>query len=389
MVGAAGVRLEDAVAVAVETRPPLAAPHAARRPGAAHHSAGAVHGREERLLVLGRLDALEDHGLVAHRAADEALLTRPGRRAALADDPVGAAEVLLPPREVVVVVHLVHRLGAEDLEHLRDHDVAAGVRVLAGELHRGDVGVAELAADLEEHRRRVHLALVRAAVEREALREREEARGGLVAEAARAEVHAHPDPAVLVLHHVHVVVARADRAELRPGELRELPLRREVGVADPVEDRMVGPLGRRHAHAERDPAGDLAHHRLDAAERVEVGPRQLGARGLVAAADVVADARRRDVPLVRDAAADRLAVARVVIRAQHAELRVAGRHAALELREAPRVHVAERLDRAHRSSSLIVEGPGFEARRSSTELRRRRASADGGSRTLTGRPAGF
>ena len=67
--------------------------------------------------------------------------------------------MLLPPREVVVVVHLVHRLGAEDLEHLRDHDVAAGVGVLARQLHRGDVGVAELGADLEQHRRRVHLAL--------------------------------------------------------------------------------------------------------------------------------------------------------------------------------------------------------------------------------------
>ena len=69
--------------------------------------------------------------------------------------------MLLPPREVVVVVHLVHRLGAEDLEHLRDDDVAAGVGVLARQLHRGDVRVAELGADLEQHRRRVHLALVR------------------------------------------------------------------------------------------------------------------------------------------------------------------------------------------------------------------------------------
>jgi cell division protease FtsH len=56
--------------------------------------------------------------------------------------------VLLPPREVVVVVHLVHRLGAEDLEHLRDHDVTAGVGVLTGQLHRRDARLAELRADL-------------------------------------------------------------------------------------------------------------------------------------------------------------------------------------------------------------------------------------------------
>src|SRR5439155_9586525 len=89
-----------------------------------------LDGREERLLGLARLDALEDHRLVAHRAADEALLAGPRGRAALPDHPVPAAEVLLPAREVVMVVHLVRRLGAEDLEHLVDDDVAAGARVV-------------------------------------------------------------------------------------------------------------------------------------------------------------------------------------------------------------------------------------------------------------------
>src|SRR5262249_37633193 len=68
---------------------------------------------------------------------------------------------------------------------------------------------------------------------------------------------------------------------------------------------------------------------------------------LVAAPDVVADPRRRHVALVCDAAADRLAVAHVVVRAENAEVGVARGHAALELREAARVHVAEGLDRAH------------------------------------------
>ena len=140
--------------------------------------------------------------------------------------------VLLPPREVVVVVHLVLGLRAEDLEHLVDDDVAAGVGVVARELHRRDVRLAELRADLEQDRRRVHLALLRPAVEGQALREREEARRRLVAEATRAEVHADPDAAVLVLHQVDVVVARADRAELRLCQLRELALRGEVGLAD-------------------------------------------------------------------------------------------------------------------------------------------------------------
>ena len=155
---------------------------------------------------------------------------------------------------------------------------------------------------------------------------------------------ADPDVALLVLHQIHVVVARPDTAELRPGELQELALRLELGGADPVQHRMVDPLLGRDAHAERDPAGDLAHDLLDPAERLEVGAGELGPRRLVAAADVVADSRRRDVALVGDASADRLGVARVMVGAEHAELRLTGRHAPLELLQAALVDGAERLD---------------------------------------------
>src|SRR5262249_7920381 len=74
---------------------------------------------------------------------------------------------------------------------------------------------------------------------------------------------------------------------------------------------------------------------------------------LVSAADVVAHAGRRDVALVGDRAADRLAVPRVVIGAEHAELGVACGHAALQLPEAPLIHGAEGLDRAHVHSILV------------------------------------
>src|SRR5581483_1806076 len=96
------------------------------------------------------------------------------------------------------------------------------------------------------------------------------------------------------------------------------------------------------------------HDALDAALRVEVGARQLRLDRLVAAADVVADAGRRHVALVGDATADRLAVARVMVGAENAEVGVAGRHAALELLEAARVHVAEGLDRAHRIAPFAL-----------------------------------
>jgi hypothetical protein len=50
----------------------------------------------------------------------------------------------------------------------------------------------------------------------------------------------------------------------------------------------------------------ITHDRLDAAEDLEIAPHELRARSLVAAADVGADARGRDVTLVGDAATDRL-----------------------------------------------------------------------------------
>src|ERR1700761_8224741 len=61
-------RLEQPVAVAVAARPTLATPDAPGRLRAAHHAAGAVDGREQRLGCLGGPDAVEDHRLVAHRA---------------------------------------------------------------------------------------------------------------------------------------------------------------------------------------------------------------------------------------------------------------------------------------------------------------------------------
>ena len=166
-----------------------------------------------------RLDALEDHRRLAHRRADEAALAREGRRRALADDPGGRAVDVLAPGVVVVVVDLDVGLGAEDGEHLGDDDLAARVRVAPGELHRGGVALAEPGGGVEDDRRAHHPALVRAAVERQALREREEAGRRLVAEAARAEVHADPDAVVvLVAEQVDVVVAGADGAELLRGE---------------------------------------------------------------------------------------------------------------------------------------------------------------------------
>src|SRR5258708_6401749 len=81
------------------------------------------------------------------------------------------------------------------------------------------------------------------------LREREEAGGGVVSEATRAEVDAHPHVTGLVLEHVHVVVSGADGAELVPRAPSELALRLERSLGDLVEHRVVDLLLRRHAHS--------------------------------------------------------------------------------------------------------------------------------------------
>ena len=116
-----------------------------------------------------------------------------------------------------------------------------------------------------------------------------------------------------------------------------------------VEHRVIGPLRRRHAHAERDPPRDLAHDRLDAAERIEVGPRQLGPRQ----------------PCCRSRCRSRRPTATRSPRTRYRRRsagcspgggRRRGRRTSAspasmqrsQLRETARVDLAERLDRAHR-----------------------------------------
>jgi hypothetical protein len=240
----------------------------------------------------------------------------------------------------VVVVDLEVGLRAEDMEHLGDHDVAPRVRVAAGEPHRLRVRLAVRRVRGEYDRRRHHRALVCAAVERQPLRECEEARRGLVAEAARAEVHADPDPVVLlVAEQVDVVIPGADRAELLPGEAGERALRLEPGVPDLLDHRVVARAPVVAPDAERDPPEDLVHDPRQVV--LDVGEGQVGARGLVAAGNVEADSGRGDVAAVGDHAADRHGVAEVAVGAEHALRALLGRDAVLELRDRCRVVLSE------------------------------------------------
>src|SRR6266480_3311397 len=102
-----------------------------RRSGAAHDAARTVHGRVERArLKIARLGicrrrALENHGVVTHRAADESLLAGKGWRRALAHDVELLAAVLLDPREVVMVMHQLHFTPTEHRHNLAGDPLAA------------------------------------------------------------------------------------------------------------------------------------------------------------------------------------------------------------------------------------------------------------------------
>jgi hypothetical protein len=86
------------------------------------------------------------------------------------------------------------------------------------------------------------------------------------------------------------VVARAHGAELRLGEAGELSLGFEVRGADLFQHGVIDALASRDAHAEQYALRDFAHDRRDSAESVEIRAGQLGAGGLVAAADVISHA---------------------------------------------------------------------------------------------------
>src|SRR5262249_55353645 len=103
------------------------------------HAAGAVHGRIEGFTRHLAVDAFEDDRVVAHRATDEAALSRECRGRALADDPVVAIAVPFTPREVVVVVNRVDHLGAQHAPDGLDHPFPARIGIAAGEPHGGEV----------------------------------------------------------------------------------------------------------------------------------------------------------------------------------------------------------------------------------------------------------
>src|SRR5260370_41373158 len=88
---------------------------------ATEQPAGAVHRGIERGPRFLAVDAFDDHGVVAHGAADEAALSRKCRGRAFAHHPQIEVAVALAPSVVMMVMHALGDCAADDFAHSLDH----------------------------------------------------------------------------------------------------------------------------------------------------------------------------------------------------------------------------------------------------------------------------
>src|SRR5207248_6511504 len=107
---------------------------------AGHDPAGAVNGGEQRLARDGRVDSLDNHGVVAHAAADKTFLSGKSRRRTLAHNPVSLSVVRFAPGKVVMVVHFLENFRAENLARdVTRHRFASGVSITTSQMHPGEI----------------------------------------------------------------------------------------------------------------------------------------------------------------------------------------------------------------------------------------------------------
>ena len=151
------------------------------------------------------------------------------------------------------------------------------------------------------------------------------------------------------------MVAGAHRPELARREAGQRALGREVRVGDLVDDGVVGVAAVLAAQPERHLRGDGVHERRHGGPDVRVA--EIGEDRLVTAPDVVADGRRADVVAVGDHAADRRAVAEVVVGHECAAGAGLGVEAALHLRQRALVRHAEHGEGGTQGKSAAIVAP--------------------------------
>ena len=255
----------------------------------------------------------------------------------------------LAPGVVVVIVDRIEHLPADNGAHTLDHPFAPGIGVFARERHARDVLLPEIRILMQKGRRHVDAVL--------AARRLDEGGGGLVTEAARTEMHTDPDQTFLVLEQIDVVVAGTDGAELVARHALEVLDRLDFLPERAVEQRVIDLFRIAAAKPETDVGGDLVEDRPDAVRDALLGHVELHRH--VAASDVETDARHRDVLFICNDATNRLRIAEMAVRAQHAADHAAELHAAGHLRLGAIVVIAENLHLRH-----SVRAPRGDGRRS-------------------------
>src|SRR5499427_2569794 len=263
---------------------------------ATEQPASAMHRGIERGPRFLAVDAFDNHGVIAHGAADEAALPRKCRGRAFAHHPQIKVAMALAPGVVVMVVHAVGDCTADNFAHALDNPLAPHIGIAASKLHCGDVTAPDLAVLVDHRRRDVHAVLTAGRLEI--------ARRAGVAEAARAEMHPDPHEAGFVAHQVNIMIAGADGAELRGGLL---PVGFHVGRLPGfgiVEQLMLDTLLIAAADAERNHRGHVPDDGADVV--LNRGKRHIEPHSHVAAADIEAHTGDTDLPLISDDAADRL-----------------------------------------------------------------------------------
>ena len=272
----------------------------------------------------------------------------------------------LAPGVVVVVVDAVGHGPPYNLADALDDPLPACVGVLAGQRHAGDILLAELAVLAQECRIDINAVLPSA--------QADELRRCLVAEPARSEMHADPDPAVLVLEQIDIVIARADRAELVTRHALEFPDLWNLVPKRAIEELVLDVLGVAPADSERDVLGDVGENRPDfVGDRVSL---HVEAHRHVAAADVEADAAHRYMLFVGDHTTDRLRITKVAVGAEHAAGDAADRHAPSHLLFRVLVVVSEDFEPGHWSALPLLEfGQGGQIRTADLLLPRQPGTA--------------
>src|SRR5204862_2443516 len=129
-------------------------------------------------------NAVQDHGIIAHRTTDESALAGERRRRAFAHDPQITFAMTFPPGIVVMVVDRIEHLAAYDRAHLLDHPLATRIGIMARQRHAGEILLPEVAVLVQHGRLNVDAVLAAGCAD--------EGGRGLVAEATRTEMHADP-----------------------------------------------------------------------------------------------------------------------------------------------------------------------------------------------------